>query len=292
MKTKTTKTGLQAALLAGSIFISSSIASQAAVYTWTSNSDTDWTNGANWSGGTAPTSLSNTTDWQVPASPLDTIVFSGTVMPVSNIPSYDGFLDFGGGPGNITNDTIPMIINSGGTLTLDFSTNFNSSMWAMGSRTQLTVGDGINAVTLNINNMSSFARNDVESTYVVNAGSLLNINGNLNEYGDNGAKEGVFNLNGGSMVVDGIATGGGTLDFDDNTTFNFSGIGSSLTMDFGGTYYNSLTDVTGDFGTVFNGAIKAIDNGNGTFTVAVPEPSSTALLGLGGVALLLRRRRA
>jgi hypothetical protein len=27
-------------------------------------------------------------------------------------------------------------------------------------------------------------------------------------------------------------------------------------------------------------------------TVFVPEPSSTALLGLGGVALLLRRRRA
>ena len=30
---------------------------------------------------------------------------------------------------------------------------------------------------------------------------------------------------------------------------------------------------------------------SGVFTVAVPEPSSTALLGLGGLALMLRRRR-
>jgi hypothetical protein len=253
--------------------------SDAVTYTWTSNSDTDWTNGANWAGGTAPTSLSGDTAF---AATSDSIVFSGTVLPTTNIPSYlSGF-----------QDTIPMTFNSGGSFSLDFSTNFNSSMWANASRTQLTVGDGSTPFTLDINNMSYYARNAVTSTYQVNAGSTLNINGNLYDYPDDDTgKNGIFNLDGGILNVTGTLHGrfGQT---DDNLFFNFSGIGSSLTASYGFGPYNQLTDVTGDFGTVFNGAIKAIDNGNGTFTVAVPEPSSTALLGLGGLALALRRKRS
>jgi hypothetical protein len=282
MKIKTTKTSLQAALLAGSLFIGSSIASQAVVYTWTSASDTDWTNGANWAGGTAPTSLTDTTTTFLTTSTVDSIVFSGSVLPTTNIPTFnDASLNY---------DNLPMIFNSGGTFTLDFSTSFNDSMWIQSSRTQYTVGNGTDAVTLNVNNMSVYNRNDVDAAWLVNSGSALNINGNLTEYADASlAKNGIFNLNGGAMVVSGIASG---TQWADNTLFNFSGIGSSLTMDFGGSIYTSLTDVTGDFGTVFNGAIKAIDNGNGTFTVAVPEPSSTALLGLGLSSLLLRRKRS
>lgn len=256
--------------------------SHAVTYTWTSNSSTDWSLGANWAGGTAPTSLTDTTTTFLGMSTADSIVFDGTVMPTTNIPTFnDASLNY---------DNLPMDFRRGGTFTLDFSTSFQDGIWQQSSREQYIVGNGTDAVTLNINNVNHYNRNDVDSIIVVNSLSTLNFNGNLTEYPDGSLdKDAIFNLNGGSMVVDGIATG---TQWADNTDFNFSGIGSSLTMDFGGSIYNSLTDVTDDFGTVFNGAIKAIDNGNGTFTVAVPEPSSTALLGLGGLALALRRKRS
>ncbi|BDS07018.1 hypothetical protein NT6N_20580 [Oceaniferula spumae] len=47
--------------------------------------------------------------------------------------------------------------------------------------------------------------------------------------------------------------------------------------------YNASSGITG---------VSAIDNGNGTVTItAIPEPSSTALLGLGVLAFFLRRGR-
>jgi len=237
--------------------------SGAAIYTWTSTSDTDWSSSGNWSGGNVPALLSDTATSYLGPGTDARIVLNGTVMPLSNIPNFGNGLD---------NDTIPMEIRRGGTLNLDFSSNFDSSMWAQASRTQLTVGDGTNAVTVNINNMTYFARNGFTSTYQVNAGSTLNINGNLAEFPDADAnKKGVFTLNGGNMVVDGIATGFGTADFDDNTTIDFQSDASSFTMDFGGTYYNSVSDVTDDFGIVFlnntGGIIGAVDNGDNTFTV-------------------------
>ena len=241
----------------------------ATVYTWTSTSSTDWSDGANWDGGVAPTSLTEA------GTTSDSFVFSGTVMPTLNIPNYGSGFD----------DTLPMTLNSGGTMTLDFSSSFNSSLWANASRTQFTVGDGVNAVTLNINNMSFFARNAFTSTFLVNQGSLLNINGNLNEYPDADVnKKGVFNLNGGSMVVDGQAgIQNGVGQWSGNTSFTFSDLGGSVTMDFGGNIYASLTDVTDDFGTVFQSdlgvsALSAVDNQDGTFTVSASvSPSATTL---------------
>ena len=210
-------------------------------------------------------------------------------MPTSNIPTFNDAAH--------NYDAVPMILNSGGTLNLDFSSAFNDSLWGNASRTQFTVGDGVNTVTLNINNMRYFARNGVDSSYVVNSGSVLNFNGNLAEYPDADLnKNGFFNIYGGSMVVSGIATAN-AADWDENVQFNFNENGGSLTMAFGGSIYAGLTDVTDDFGTIIKsslgtGALSAVDNGNGTFTViAVPEPTSSALLGLGGLALLLRRKK-
>ena len=229
--------------------------SQAVTYTWTSNSDTDWNNTANWSGGVAPTSLSGDTGW---AATADSIVFSGTVLPTTNIPSYlSGF-----------QDTIPMTFNSGGSFSLDFSTNFNSSMWANASRTQLTVGDGSTPFTLDINNMTYYARNGVTSTYQVNDGSTLNINGNLVDYPDTDInKKGVFNLDGGTLNVTGNLNGR-VNQADNNLFINFDNNGGKTTATYGGAYAN-IADVNADLDTVFtssNGLVTT-DSGGSTFSV-------------------------
>ena len=235
--------------------MSSVITSQATTYTWISNSDTDWNNTANWSGGVAPTSLSGDTAF---AATSDSIVFSGTVLPTTNIPSYlSGF-----------QDTIPMTFNSGGSFSLDFSTNFNSSMWANASRTQLTVGDGSTPFTLDINNMTHYARNGVTSTYQVNDGSTLNINGNLADYPDADInKKGVFNLDGGTLNVTGNLNGR-VNQADNNLFINFQNNGGKTTAAYGGAYAN-IAAVNTDLDTVFtssNGLVTT-DSGGSTFSV-------------------------
>jgi autotransporter-associated beta strand protein len=252
MKTKTTKTDLHAAILAGSLLMSSVITSQAATYTWISNSDTDWNNTANWSGGLVPTSLSQA------GTTSDSIVFNGTVTPTTNIPTYLSSFQ----------DTIPMTFNSGGSFSLNFSTNFNSSMWANASRTQLTVGDGSTPFTLDINNMTYYNRNGVTSTYQVNDGSTLNINGNLTDYPDGDInKKGVFNLDGGTLNVTGNLNG--RLGQTDNNLFiNFQTNGGETTAAYGGAYAN-IAAVNTDLDTVFtssNGLVTT-DNGDSTFSV-------------------------
>lgn len=255
------------------------LTSHAAVFTWISTSDTDWNNTANWSGGSVPTSLS-----EAGTTTSDSIVFNGSVTPTSNIPIYLN---------GLSDDAIPMTFNSGGSFSLNFSSSFNSSMWATDSRTQLTVGDGINPFTLDINSMSYFARNGVTSTYQVNEGSTLNFNGNLADYPDGDLlKQGVFSIDGGAINVTGTAV----FAFDTNATVNFTKSNSSFTMGYDASLYTSTADVVADFGSVFNAGsgltLSAVDNGTSFTITAIPEPSSTALFGLSLCALLTRRQRA
>ena len=74
------------------------------------------------------------------------------------------------------------------------------------------------------------------------------------------------------VVMDGLANNGDTLSF----------AGSP--------------DVTGamaiDFSNFYPLINQTLNKGDGMFFVFVPEPSSTALLGLGGLALMLRRKRS
>jgi len=73
----------------------------------------------------------------------------------------------------------------------------------------------------------------------------------------------------------------GTVDANNATVdFSFSvGAGSS---EIGQDFQLKFTDA---------GGYTHIDNITGDFTAAVPEPTTTALLGLGGLALILRRRK-
>jgi hypothetical protein len=60
--------------------------------------------------------------------------------------------------------------------------------------------------------------------------------------------------------------------------------------------FATFAAVTNGFGTYFisstlgNDKLTATDNGNGTFTVAIPEPATIGMLGLGAVIMLLIRR--
>jgi alpha-N-arabinofuranosidase len=91
------------------------------------------------------------------------------------------------------------------------------------------------------------------------------------------------------IYINGVQSGA------DGGVINLSSITSQFTM---GTYWNSNSyDYAGalDDVQVYDEALSASDvtflfNNAGT-AVGVPEPSSTALLGLGGLALILRRRR-
>jgi hypothetical protein len=81
-----------------------------------------------------------------------------------------------------------------------------------------------------------------------------------------------------------ISSSGNTLTFASNTPFESyigSGAGSSLNFSI---MLQGEDDVDQQFGR-FSSPSLTVD-----FT-AVPEPSSTALLGLGGLALILRRRK-
>ena len=98
-----------------------------------------------------------------------------------------------------------------------------------------------------------------------------------------------YNLSGGALSG---ATSAAVTSFVGGTsgtfsqTYDISGFGGG---DFSiADVSNVLAVFTVNAGAVGDGAIS-IDNFNMT---AVPEPSSTALLGLGGLALMLRRRRA
>ncbi len=83
----------------------------------------------------------------------------------------------------------------------------------------------------------------------------------------------------------GATTAGGTAD----ETISVGGTGGLITVEFNvtaGTTANVYLEQVTGVGT-FSGGVSALQLRN----VTVPEPSSTALLGLGGLALILRRRK-
>ena len=65
----------------------------------------------------------------------------------------------------------------------------------------------------------------------------------------------------------------------------------ALTADNIATWKLSTTPVVGDPGVTNVATSGSMDSISFDYVVAVPEPSSTALLGLGGLALIFRRRK-
>lgn len=175
-----------------------------------------------------------------------------------------------------------------------------------------TVGDkGITWGTESLTGITGTA-DGVDFTYNLTFSSNASLNGDIL------ADEGGADFTDGesySLIVTITSQTGGTVSFDGLTNFSTSNTAGGEGVTVGGVTYLRGTATNGDSdprnGVIITGGIVAptgVGSDTITFTsvnttrleaaafqftgtAAVPEPSSTALLGLGGLALILRRRK-
>jgi hypothetical protein len=152
-------------------------------------------------------------------------------------------------------------------------------------------------VRLEVMTVAYAADTQYKLNYIIGTGSSNSRNGNwFVEFG---------RVSGSSFIsLSGVqSTGAITLNTDENfndianltTTFGGNGIdeyygGRELSFTFDPDFAAEGEILAVRFGTTASNAYAGFSDMN-IETIAVPEPSSTALLGLGGLALILRRRK-
>lgn len=224
-----------------------------AASTWTGVTDSDWDTATNWTGG-----VPDGTD-------------TATIGPGAAVTRTGNFDD--GVAGNNTSQFTSLTIATGSTLSYTGGGDFWAETWNANG-------------TITIGGVSGF-----KNTTTFNFGSLGSISIAGNMWGNGHA----FNLH---ADIDIASAPSGTL------------ISHSL-LNWTGNLSSSLGTVTDTF-TVLNGTGTQIaddtvptnpgeysffttSTSNGGLSVqyvtAVPEPSAAALLGLGGIALIMRRRK-
>lgn len=240
------------------------------------NTSSDWFDGANWSGGVAPSLAvqTNTRTYQTNAS---------TVMPIINSGNAENWqLEIGGGSHALGAPTGSITMN-GGTMTIGdyFRIGASSTSCRWG---EFYMNDG----TWNVGGYMAVGYGNTASEV---RGSMWMTGGTINVTGE-------LRFNNGSTASGYAYISGGTI--------NVSGL---LNMKAGTAAH---LDVSGDGKLVLAGDQRAaletaIDNGwvysdgvqqsgyemvsyDGSFTtLAVPEPATLCLLGLGALSLIRRK---
>ena len=271
----TTKTLLTIGAVAGFSFT----AAQGATLTWDDGaSNDDWTDGANWVGDPATGPVSGdsvilTTTAQIRLNTDFTIV-NGASLTTTAIDSGDELtLQTASVLTLATGGTMDIAFmrprfSSGGDFIIEAGASLNTGFYGLGSvSADLTWIANATGVTL-WNNSSTNA-----NAFSIGADTLTV---DLSSYAVSGASS--------LTLVDYANAGVLTTTFASDTITGTGGWGS-LTLG---------ADPFGDASNLEKGQyfIDYSTGSNITLLLHVPEPSSTALLGLGGLALLMRRKRS
>ena len=212
----------------------------------------------------------------------------------------------------------------GGNSTLNASADFTATGLVIQSTGTVSLtGGNFTLPKTSVNNNGSGAK----GTLNINSGGVLNITGGNHIFSERSTVNGIFRVTGSTSTIslNQIGTANGTFDFifdsagistingDQNFPW-FSIAGASLSIDgsayTGGTQTFDLlssTDGAGAFTTrglsvsgfnasEYNTAFEQVTEGGRRIerlvVTAVPEPSSFSLLGLGGLALMMSRRKS
>ncbi|MFC4993590.1 PEP-CTERM sorting domain-containing protein [Rubritalea tangerina] len=169
-----------------------------------------------------------------------------------------------------------------------------TATWTINSGVTVT-GDGTERYYLGRNNVGA---NDVPANWIVNGGGTLEIVGTTFRLGHQGTSEvGTLTIQGGSSVLM-TAEQASVQQQKEGSFIALEGVGS--TFQWYGTWdaVNNEVESAGGSGNHIplsaSGGTLSISSADGFTTatvVAVPEPSASALVGLGGMALILRRRK-
>jgi len=242
-----------------------------------------------WTGGGANNLLSTAANWNAPdnKAPItnDTLLINNgdTVAHAQNLPGNTTINLVGS---ELTTDGGVIRLNNA-TIHVDAGSTLSGAFWDLDGAS-IVFEDGAQAT------MTSWEQKDLNSfTYELGAYDFTTLTPTN------------FFIGNGSLTGD-IANATYVADFSNFANWSLSNLGSnSITlMDFGtdfasmdNTKFQDATFAYLNMGANIEDAAFAWDDSLEaiilTFDItAVPEPSSTALLGLGGLALMLRRRRS
>ena len=232
---------------------------QATAATWANTlADGDINNASNWTGGLPSDG----------ASVLSTTLVINQAFSNGNV-AY------------LTTGTAVMTIETGGVFAVDGATLLGSTIFSDGGPSTLTHTGG----TLTLNNLIALGHHTV-ATYNISGGNLIAQGASSLDIVYTGGGGQPLNSAGSSLNISGT----GQVDIETGKGFAIN-TGGTLNVTGGGLliwHDRTLAEAAALGGTVNANASLV---GSDVHFTAVPEPSTTALLGLGGLALILRRRK-
>ena len=242
-----------------------------------------------WTGGGANNLLSNGDNWDAAdgKGPInyDTLVINnGDTVAHNNSLPFAATIDLVGS--ELTTEGGVIRLNNS-TINVDAASTLSGGFWDLGGAS-IIFEDGAQA------NMANWEQKDLNSfTYQLGAYDFTTLT------------PGAFRIGNGGLTGD-IANATYIADFSNFSNWSLSNLGSNsitlmdFTSDGAGMDNAQFQSATFDYinmGANIENAAFAWDNSLEAITLtfditAVPEPSSTALLGLSGIALMLRRKRS